>query len=164
MSVLLAAVRAKDEELAHHWSKTEEWGTVQQLMSANCELYFLYSLLRSFLVIKIVQLRNPISHFSKYMIMILMIPKALFNAKVCFWSFLAQLFNPNVFQTFAKLLYYTNNGMSSPDPWAQDHDVLLWKFINNSLKSYAVGMVRICSCVLCLVRDTLHFTWWMLIL
>ena len=37
MSGLLAAVRAKDEELAHHWSKTEEWGTVEHLIAANCE-------------------------------------------------------------------------------------------------------------------------------
>ena len=40
MSGLLAAVKAKDEDLAHHWSKTEEWGTVQHLIAANCEYIY----------------------------------------------------------------------------------------------------------------------------
>ena len=35
MSHLLEAVKTKDEGLAHHWFKTEEWGTVEQLMAAN---------------------------------------------------------------------------------------------------------------------------------
>ena len=35
MSDLLKAVRSKDEELIHHWSKQEEWATVEELMAAN---------------------------------------------------------------------------------------------------------------------------------
>ena len=32
---LLEAVRTKDAELVHHWSKSEEWSTVEQLMEAD---------------------------------------------------------------------------------------------------------------------------------
>ena len=35
MDSLYEAVRTKDEALAHHWTKTEEWETVEQLMVAN---------------------------------------------------------------------------------------------------------------------------------
>ncbi len=35
---LLDAVKTKDEGLAHHWTKTEEWATVEQLIAANGNL------------------------------------------------------------------------------------------------------------------------------
>jgi len=35
MDSLFEAVKTKDEALAHHWTKTEEWETVEQLMVAN---------------------------------------------------------------------------------------------------------------------------------
>lgn len=35
MASLYEAVKNKDKTLAHHWSKTEEWGTVRQMMEAH---------------------------------------------------------------------------------------------------------------------------------
>ncbi|CAH1793939.1 unnamed protein product [Owenia fusiformis] len=35
METLLEAVRTKDEGLAHHWSKSEEWATVEQLIQVH---------------------------------------------------------------------------------------------------------------------------------
>ena len=35
MGTLLDAVKNKDEEIAYHWSKSEEWATVDQLMQAT---------------------------------------------------------------------------------------------------------------------------------
>ena len=32
MSSLYEAVKQKDETMAHHWSKTEEWATVEQIL------------------------------------------------------------------------------------------------------------------------------------
>ena len=35
IGTLLDAVKNKDEEIAYHWSKSEEWATVDQLMQAT---------------------------------------------------------------------------------------------------------------------------------
>lgn len=35
MGDLLKAVKTKNEEMAHHWRKQEEWATVEELMAAN---------------------------------------------------------------------------------------------------------------------------------
>ena len=39
IGTLLDAVKNKDEEIAYHWSKSEEWATVDQLMQAT-GMYF----------------------------------------------------------------------------------------------------------------------------
>ena len=39
MSALLEAVRNKSEEQAYHWSKSEGWATVEQLMTAAGNSY-----------------------------------------------------------------------------------------------------------------------------
>lgn len=41
IGTLLDAVRNKDEEIAYHWSKSEEWATVEQLMQAAGRHHFL---------------------------------------------------------------------------------------------------------------------------
>ena len=35
MSTLLEALKKKDEMAFHHWTKSEEWGTVEQLIAAH---------------------------------------------------------------------------------------------------------------------------------
>ncbi len=44
MSALLEAVRNKSEEQAYHWSKSEGWATVEQLMSAAGNSFVLFCL------------------------------------------------------------------------------------------------------------------------
>ena len=39
MDTLLSALKTKDEDKAHHFFKSEEWGTVEQLVEATSELF-----------------------------------------------------------------------------------------------------------------------------
>ena len=41
MGLLLEAVKTQDEDLAHQFKKTEEWATVEEMMSAHGEALIL---------------------------------------------------------------------------------------------------------------------------